>query len=167
MLICGQDIFAGEKSLNLFRILMICVKDSFPGEKVFEYFQDNDDLRLRQFCRRQSFWRFSGWWWFAAKTFLQANKSLNVFRKMLICDKGKFAGEKVLSIFRIMMICFDDNFAGEKVFEYFQNKDDLRLRQFRRRKSLRISSGWWWFANETNLQAKKSLNTFRIMMIWI
>ena len=30
---------------------MICVKDNFAGEKVFEYFQDNDDLRRRHFCR--------------------------------------------------------------------------------------------------------------------
>ena len=34
---------------------MICVEDKFPGEKIFEYFQDNDDLELRQFCRRKSF----------------------------------------------------------------------------------------------------------------
>ena len=25
------------------------------GEKVFEQFQDNDDLELRQFCRRKRF----------------------------------------------------------------------------------------------------------------
>ena len=30
---------------------MICVEDNFAGEKFFEYFQDNDDLRLRQYCR--------------------------------------------------------------------------------------------------------------------
>ena len=34
---------------------MICVEDNFPGEKVFEHFQDNDDLRLRKFCRRKFF----------------------------------------------------------------------------------------------------------------
>ena len=34
---------------------MICGQDNFAGEKVFEYFQDNDDLDLRQFCRRNSF----------------------------------------------------------------------------------------------------------------
>ena len=33
---------------------MICVEDNFAGEKVFEYFQDNDDLHLRQYCRRKS-----------------------------------------------------------------------------------------------------------------
>ena len=34
---------------------MICVEDNFAGEKVFECFHDNDDLRLRQFCRRKVF----------------------------------------------------------------------------------------------------------------
>ena len=34
---------------------MICVKDKFAGEEVFEVFQDNDDLRRRQLCRRKSF----------------------------------------------------------------------------------------------------------------
>ena len=33
---------------------MICGEDNFGGEKVFENFQDNDDLRLRHFCRRKS-----------------------------------------------------------------------------------------------------------------
>ena len=33
---------------------MICGEDNFASEKVFEYFQDNDDLRLRHFCRRKS-----------------------------------------------------------------------------------------------------------------
>ena len=33
---------------------MICGGDKFAGEEVFEYFQDNDDLDLRQFCRRKS-----------------------------------------------------------------------------------------------------------------
>ena len=33
---------------------MICGEDNFAGEKVFEYYQDNDDLRLRQFCRQKS-----------------------------------------------------------------------------------------------------------------
>ena len=33
------------------------------------------------------------------------------------------------------MICGEDIFAGENVFENFQHNDDLRLRQFRRRKS--------------------------------
>ena len=34
---------------------MICVEDNFAGEKVLEFFQDNDDLRLRQFCRQKIF----------------------------------------------------------------------------------------------------------------
>ena len=34
---------------------MICVEDNFAGEKIFDQFQDNDVLRLRQFCRRKSF----------------------------------------------------------------------------------------------------------------
>ena len=33
---------------------MICGQDNFAGEKVFEFFQDNHDLRRRQFCRRKS-----------------------------------------------------------------------------------------------------------------
>ena len=37
---------------------MICVEDNFAGEKVFEFFQDTDDLRLRQFCRRKVFEHF-------------------------------------------------------------------------------------------------------------
>ena len=39
-----------------------CGQDNFAGEKVFEYFQDIDDLRLRQFCRRKSLWIFSPRW---------------------------------------------------------------------------------------------------------
>ena len=39
---------------------MICVEDIFAGENVFEFFQDNDDLRLRQFCRQKTFRIFSG-----------------------------------------------------------------------------------------------------------
>ena len=50
------------------------------AQKVFEYFRNIvEDLRLRQFCRRKSLWIFSGCWWFAAKTNLQAKKSLNIF----------------------------------------------------------------------------------------
>ena len=33
---------------------MNCDQDNFAGEKVFENFQDNDDLRLRQICRRKN-----------------------------------------------------------------------------------------------------------------
>ena len=49
------------------------------AQKVFEYFRVVDDLRLRQICRRKSLWIFSGCCWFAAKTILQAKKSLNIF----------------------------------------------------------------------------------------
>ena len=34
---------------------MICLEDNFAGEKVFEYFQDKNDLRLRQTCSRKKF----------------------------------------------------------------------------------------------------------------
>ena len=34
---------------------MICAQDNFAGEKGFECFQDNDDLQLRQFCRKKVF----------------------------------------------------------------------------------------------------------------
>ena len=33
---------------------MICGQDNFAGKKVFEYFQENEDLRLRQTCKRKS-----------------------------------------------------------------------------------------------------------------
>ena len=39
---------------------MTCVEDNFAGEKVFEDFQDNDDLRLRQFFRRRTIGILSG-----------------------------------------------------------------------------------------------------------
>ena len=56
------------------------------AQKVFEYFRNIvDDLRLRQFCRRKSLWIFSGCWWFAAKTILLAEKSLNIFGLLMIC----------------------------------------------------------------------------------
>ena len=32
---------------------MIYEQDNFAGKKVFEHFQDNDDLRLRQFRRQK------------------------------------------------------------------------------------------------------------------
>ena len=130
-----------KKSLNTFSIKMVCGQDNLAGEKVFEYFrdnddmclrqicrrknfecfQDNDDLHLRQYCRRNNFLKISGEWWFASKTILQAKKSLNISK--------------------IMMICVQDNFAGEKVFDYFQDNVDLRPRQSCGRKSLWIFSG--------------------------
>ena len=39
---------------------MICGQDNFADEKVFEYFQDNEDLRLRQFCKQKSLSIFPG-----------------------------------------------------------------------------------------------------------
>ena len=33
---------------------MICGSGNFASENDFEYFQDSDDLRLRQFCERNS-----------------------------------------------------------------------------------------------------------------
>ena len=33
---------------------MVCIQDNIAGEKVCEYFQDNDDLRLGQFCGGKS-----------------------------------------------------------------------------------------------------------------
>ena len=32
---------------------MICIEDNIAGEKVSEFFQEKDDLRRRQFCRRK------------------------------------------------------------------------------------------------------------------
>ena len=34
---------------------MICGYDNFAGVKVFEFSQDTDDLRLRQFCSKKVF----------------------------------------------------------------------------------------------------------------
>ena len=34
-------------------------------------------------CGRKSLWMFSGYWWFAAKTILQAKKSLNLFAEVM------------------------------------------------------------------------------------
>ena len=34
---------------------MSCVEDSFAGEKILECFQDNDDLRIRHFCKQKVF----------------------------------------------------------------------------------------------------------------
>ena len=53
-MICAQDIFAGEKVLEYFQDNIDLRLRQFCWRKVFEYFQDNDDLRLRQFCRRKS-----------------------------------------------------------------------------------------------------------------
>ena len=76
-----------------------------------------------EFCL-ESLWILPGYWWFAAKTIFQAEKSWNI------------SG--------VPVICGWDNSAGEKVFEYFRVVDDVRLRQFCRRKSFWIFSGYWW-----------------------
>ena len=60
---------------------MVCGYDNIAGEKVFEKFQDNDVLRLRQFCTRKVFECF------------QDNDELR---------RNNFAGEKTFE-------CFQDN----------------------------------------------------------
>ena len=186
LMICGQAILQAKKTLNISRLLMICGQDNSAGEKVFHYFRGNDDLRLRQIWKRKSLWMFSGFWSFAAKTILHAKKILEYFQVLDDLRLRQFCRWKILRIFSgfgwsaaktnlqakktlinfgILMICGQDNFAGEKDFEYFQVIDDLRLRQFCRSKSLWICSRFWWSAAKTNLQAKKSLNVFGILMI--
>ena len=103
---------------------MIRGQDNFAGEKVFEY-----------------------------------------FRLMMICGQAILQAKKTLNISRLLMICGQDNSAGEKIFEFFQVVDDLRLRELCRRKSVGIFPGCWWFAAKTILQVKKSLNVFGILMI--
>ena len=81
------------------------------AQKFFEYFRNIvDDLRLRQFCRRKSLWIFSGCWWFAAKTNLQAKKSLNIFG-LLMKSLWIFSG------------------CWWKVFEYLQNIDERKVEE--------------------------------------
>ena len=87
-----------EKSLNNFGILMIWGWDNFAGEKVFEFLQYFDQLRLRQICRRKNLWIFPGFWWFAAKTILQAKTSLNIFEEAM----KKFGKNKFLNCLRIL-----------------------------------------------------------------
>ena len=81
----AKKILQPKKSLNISRILIICGSDNSAGNEIFETFRDFDDLRLRQFCRRKSLWNFPGYWWFAAKTILQATKSLNISGILMIC----------------------------------------------------------------------------------
>ena len=52
--------------------------------------------------------------------------------------------------------------GGRKVFEYFRDIDDLRLRQFCRRKSLWIFSGCWWKVFEffQNIDERKVEESF-------
>ena len=52
--------------------------------KVFEYFRDIGDLRLRQFCRRKSLWRFSGCCWKVFHYFQVVDeKSSNISRILM------------------------------------------------------------------------------------
>ena len=100
-----------KKSFEYFRNIVDDLRlRQVAGEKVFEYFRIADDLRLRQICRRKSLWIFSGCWWFAAKTNLQAKKSLNVFG-LLVKSLWIFSG------------------CWWKVFEYFQNIDGTEVEE--------------------------------------
>ena len=53
-MICVYDIFAGKKLFEYFQDNDDLHLRQFAGEKVFEYFQHKDSLRLRQYCRRKS-----------------------------------------------------------------------------------------------------------------
>ena len=53
-MICVYDIFAGNKLFEYFQDNDDLHLRQFAGEKVFEYFQHKDGLRLRQYCRRKS-----------------------------------------------------------------------------------------------------------------
>ena len=53
-MICVYDIFAGNKLFEYFQDNDDLHLRQFAGEKVFEYFQDNDDLRLRHFSKQKS-----------------------------------------------------------------------------------------------------------------
>ena len=63
--------------------LLVAARILLVGRKFIEFFRDIDDLRLSYLCRRKSLWIFSGYWWFAARTILQAKKSLNIFRILM------------------------------------------------------------------------------------
>ena len=83
---CWLLLLIAQKVFEYFRNIVDDLRlRQFAGEEVFEYFRVVDDLRLRQICRWKSLWIFSGCWWFAAKTNLQAEKSLNIFGLLMIC----------------------------------------------------------------------------------
>ena len=85
ILLAGGKVFEYLRDIDDLRLRQFCRRRSF------EYVQDNEYLRLRQFCRRKSLWIFPGYWWFAAKTILQAKKSLNFFEEaMKKFGKDKF-----------------------------------------------------------------------------
>ena len=54
-------------------------------------------------CWPESFWIFSGCWWFAAKTILQAKKSLNLFGCWWFAAKTNLQAKKSLNISRILV----------------------------------------------------------------
>ena len=145
-------------SLNVFRIMMICIEDNIAGEKVSEFFQEKDDLRRRHFCRRKVLWKFSGYLWFASKTILRAKKFLNVLRIMMICAQDNFAGEKVFKYFEDNDDLHLRQFCRKKVFEYFQDKDDLQLRQFCRKKLFE------YFQDKDDLRIKQNCRRKRLWL---
>ena len=83
--------------------LLVTAGKLLAGEKVFEYFQDIDDLPLRQFCRLKSLWIIPGFWWFAAKTILPAKKSLNIFGILMICRWIHWFEEILLSLLKLRL----------------------------------------------------------------
>ena len=53
-MVCAQDFLAGEKVLEFFQDIDDLRLRQFFWRKVSEFFQDKDDLQLRQFCSRKS-----------------------------------------------------------------------------------------------------------------
>ena len=83
---------------------------------------------------------FSGYWWFAAKTILHAEKIFEYFQVVDDLRLRQFCRWKILWIF-----------SG---FGWSAAKTNLQV------KKALIILGYWWFAAKTILQAKKSLNLF-------
>ena len=102
---CWMIAHSWPESLRMFPgFLWFAIKDNSADEEVFEYFQDIVDLRPGQFCRRKSLWIFSGFWWFAAKTILQAKMSLNFFGCWWFdFEYFRVVDEKSLNIFGLLM----------------------------------------------------------------
>ena len=53
-MICAQVILAGEKVFECFQNNDDLRIRQFCRQKIFEYFQDNEDLGLRQICKQKS-----------------------------------------------------------------------------------------------------------------
>ena len=53
-MICAEDKFACEKVFDYFEDNDDLRQRQFRRRKILEYFQHNDDLRMRQICRRKS-----------------------------------------------------------------------------------------------------------------